>query len=253
MERQVSNFLGKSFEPLCILLCSFFLLGIFTSQAQNLDEFVRGKLYTIDTILVSGIKTFSDQTVISYSQLRKGQKINIPGDEISSIIKKLWNLRLFSDINFYINEIDEDRVALEIEIEELPSLSEVKINGIKKSKIDPLLTETELEAGKKLSESFLANTKNYIINKFQKEGYLNTKVAFNTISDTINSNTFKMVVNIDLGERVKIKSIEFQGNKVFNDKKLRSKLKKTKQKFPLRFWKKSKFIEEDFEEGKQKK
>ena len=80
MERQVSNFLGKSFEPLCILLCSFFLLGIFTSQAQNLDEFVRGKLYTIDTILVSGIKTFSDQTVISYSQLRKGQKINIPGD-----------------------------------------------------------------------------------------------------------------------------------------------------------------------------
>ena len=251
MERQVSNFLGKSFEPLCIVLCSFFLLGIFTSQAQNLDKFVRGKLYTIDTILVSGIKTFSDQTVISYSQLRKGQKINIPGDEISSIIKKLWNLRLFSDINFYINEIDEDRVALEIEIEELPSLSEVKINGIKKSKIDPLLTETELEAGKKLSESFLANTKNYIINKFKKEGYLNTKVAFNTISDTINSNTFKMVVNIDLGERVKIKSIEFQGNNVFKNKKLRSKLKKTKQKFPLRFWKKSKFIEEDFEEGKQ--
>ena len=38
---------------------------------------------------------------------------------------------------------------------------------------------------------------------------------------------------------------------MFNDKKLRSKFKKTKQKFPLRFWRKSKFIEEDFEEGKQ--
>ena len=251
MERQVSNFLVKSFNPFCILICSFFFLGIFTTQAQNLDEYVKGKLYTIDTIVVSGIKTFSDQTVISYSQLRKGQKINIPGDEISSIINKLWNLQLFSDINFYINEIEEDRVALEIEIEELPSLSEVKINGIKKGKIEPLLTETELKAGKKLSESFLANTKNYIINKFQKEGFLNTKVAFNTIPDTINSNTFKMVVNVDLGERVKIKSINFEGNEVFNDKKLRSKLKKTKQKMPLRFWKKSKFIVEDFEEGKQ--
>ena len=86
--------------------------------------------------MVSGIKTFSDQTVISYSQLRKGQKINIPGDEISSIINKLWNLQLFSDINFYINEIEEDRVALEIEIEELPSLSEVKISGIKKEKLN---------------------------------------------------------------------------------------------------------------------
>ncbi len=251
MERQVSNFLGKVFNPFSILICSFFFLGIFTIQAQNLDEYVKGKLYTIDTIVVSGIKTFSDQTVISYSQLRKGQKINIPGDEISSIINKLWNLQLFSDINFYINEIEENRVALEIEIEELPSLSEVKINGIKKGKIEPLLTETELKAGKKLSESFLANTKNYIINKFQKEGFLNTKVAFNTIPDTINSNTFKMVVNVDLGERVKIKAINFEGNEVFNNKKLRSKLKKTKQKLPLRFWKKSKFIEEDFEEGKQ--
>ena len=38
---------------------------------------------------------------------------------------------------------------------------------------------------------------------------------------------------------------------MFNDKKLRSKLKKTKQKFPLRFWRKSKFIEEDYDEGKQ--
>ncbi|MGB2435410.1 MAG: BamA/OMP85 family outer membrane protein, partial [Flavobacteriaceae bacterium] len=110
---------------------------------------------------------------------------------------------------------------------------------------------TELKAGKKLSESFLANTKNYIINKFQKEGFLNTKVAFNTIPDSINANTFDMVVNVDLGERVKIKAINFEGNEVFNDKKLRSKLKKTKQKFPLRFWRKSKFIEEDFEEGKQ--
>ncbi|MGB0395262.1 MAG: BamA/OMP85 family outer membrane protein [Flavobacteriaceae bacterium] len=251
MERQVSNFLDKSFNPFYTVLCSFFLLGSFHAHTQNLDEYVKGKLYTIDTIKVSGIKTFSDQTVISYSQLRKGQKINIPGDKISSVINKLWSLQLFSDINFYINQIEGDRVALEIEIEELPSLNKVKINGLKKTKIEPLLKETELKAGKKLSESFLANTKNYIINKFQKEGFLNTKVAFNTIPDSINANTFDMVVNVDLGERVKIKAINFEGNEVFNDKKLRSKLKKTKQKFPLRFWRKSKFIEEDFEEGKQ--
>ena len=251
MEKQVSNFLGKSFIQLGIILCSFFFWGSYTSQAQNLDEYVKGKLYTIDTITVSGIKTFSNQTVISYSQLRKGEKINIPGDKISTVINKLWNLQLFSDINFYITQIQEDRIALEIEIEELPSLSEVKINGLKKGKIEPLIKETELKAGKKLSESFLANTKNYIVNKFQKEGFLNTKVTFNTIKDTINSNTFKMVVNVDKGERVKIREINFQGNEVFNDKKLRSKLKKTKQKFPLRFWRKSKFIEEDYDEGKQ--
>ena len=251
MERQVSNFLDKSFIPFISAVCSFIIWGNTTLQAQNIENYQKGKLYTIDTIIVSGIKTFSNQTVISYSQLREGQKINIPGDEISDVIKKLWNLQLFSDINFYINKIDGDSVALEIEIEELPSLSEVKINGLKKSKIQPLITDTELKAGKKLSESFLANTKNYIINKFQKEGFLNTKVAFNTIEDSINVNTYKMVVNVDLGKRVKIKEINFEGNEVFTNNKLRSKLKKTKKKFPLRFWKKSKFIEEEYEEGKQ--
>ena len=251
MERQVSKFLNKSFIPFISAVCSFIIWSNTTLQAQTIENYQKGKLYTLDTIIVSGIKTFSNQTVISYSQLRKGQKINIPGDEISDVIKKLWNLQLFSDINFYINKIDGDSVALEIEIEELPSLSEVKINGLKKSKIQPLITDTELKAGKKLSESFLANTKNYIINKFQKEGFLNTKVAFNTIEDSTNVNTYKMVVNVDLGKRVKIKEINFEGNEVFTNNKLRSKLKKTKKKFPLRFWKKSKFIEEEYEEGKQ--
>ena len=180
MEKQVSNFLGKSFNPFYTVFCSFFLLGVFSIQAQNLEEYVKGKLYTIDTIMVSGIKTFSDQTVISYSQLRKGQKINIPGDKISSVINKLWNLQLFSDINFYINHIDGDRVALDIEIEELPSLSEVKINGLKKSKIEPLITETELKAGKKLSESlngYLNVYKNHMMTAIRALDFFNNIVS----------------------------------------------------------------------------
>ena len=251
MEKRASSFLDNYLFKTGLFLCSIFLLGTKLSQAQSLDEFVKGKLYTIDSISVSGIKTFSDQTVISYSQLRKGQKINIPGDEISSIIKKLWNLQLFSDINFYVTKFDGDRVGLEIEIEELPTLGEVKITGLKSSKIDPLIDETELSPGKKLSESFLTNTKNYIINKFKKDGFINTKVNFNMLEDSLKSNTFKMLVNVDLGERVKIKDIDFEGNKIFSDKKLRSQLKKTKKSFPLRFWKKSKLLEEEYAEDKQ--
>ena len=115
---------------------------------------LRENFYTIDTIRVSGIKTFSDQTVISYSQLRKGQKINIPGDEISSVINKLWSLQLFSDINFYINYIEGDRVALEIEIEELPSLKKVKINGLKKTKLNPYLKKPNSKKEKNFRKAF---------------------------------------------------------------------------------------------------
>ena len=215
-------------------------------QAQDFSDFVKGKTYVIDTITVKGLKTFSNQTVVSYSGLRKGQKVSIPGDKISEVISKLWGLQLFSDINFYITKVDGDGVSLEIEIDELPTLTDVKINGIKKGKIETIIDETELTKGKKLSESFLTNTRNYIINKYKKEGFLNTKVALNIIPDTTEKNARKIVVNIDRGKRIKIKEINFNGNEVFSDKKLKSKLKKTKSKFLLRFWKKSKYIEEEF-------
>jgi outer membrane protein insertion porin family len=57
-----------------------------------------------------------------------------------------------------------------------------------------------------------------------------------------------MVVNIDRGKRVKIKSIDFEGVEKFNAKKLASKFKNTKKKNVVRFWKKSKFIRDDYQE-----
>ena len=171
------------------------------------------KSYVIDSIIVKGLKTFSDQTVISYSGLRKGQKIQIPGEEISYVISKLWKLDLFSDINFYVKSVKGDKIELEIEIEELPTLSDVKIKGLKKGKSEAILSETELKKGKKLSESFLTNTENYIVNKFKKDGFLNTKVYLNTIPDSSENNNLKMVVNIDKGESTKIKKYHFKGMK----------------------------------------
>ena len=56
-----------------------------------------------------------------------------------------------------------------------------------------------------------------------------------------------MVINVDLGDRVKVNEIEFKGNEIFKSKQLKKKMKKTKTKLPGRFWKKSKFIENDYQ------
>jgi len=231
---------------------TFFLLLISTpgAVAQNLKLQKRQK-YLIDSIEVTGLKSFNPQTVISYSGLRKGQTIQFPGDQVSSVINKLWNLDLFSDINFYAKNISDKSITLQIEIEELPTLNEVKINGIKKNKIQNILKETDLDKGKKLSESFLTNTKNYIVNKFKKEGFLNTKVNVRNIEDSTQINTLNLLINIDKGERVKISDINFIGNEKFKDKILVSKLKNIKEKKFYRFWKKSKYIPDEYNEDKE--
>ena len=237
-----------SIKIIIVMLFCMYSINVFS----QVEGFISGKEYILDSISIKGLKNFNNQTVISYSGLKLGQKIFLPGEETGLIIRKLWKLELFSDINFYATKVDGNKISIEIEIKELPTLSNVKVQGIKKNKIQSIKDDTDLKPGKKLSESFLTNTKNYIISKYQKEGYLNTKVYLDTKPDTIGNNRFNLLVNIDKGNRVKINSFEFTGNKKIKSYKLRKKMKNTKIKNVLRFWKKSKFIEEDYIEDLEK-
>ena len=248
MEKQASNLRNCLLLPL--ILCVV-LFGLKQANAQE-NAYDKGKFYELGEITVTGVKSFSPQTVVAYTGLKKGQRIQIPGEEISTTINKLWKLELFSDIEFFITKIEGEVVDLELYIQELPTLSEYTIKGIKKGKIETIVKDTDIKKGKKLSKNFLATTKNYIENKFKKEGFLNAKVTIDTKVDTTDVNNQKMLVSVDRGDRVKVRSISFEGNEVYKPKKLRKKLKNTRLEFPGRFWKRSKYIEADFEEDLKK-
>ncbi|MEO9894002.1 outer membrane protein assembly factor BamA [Aurantibacter sp.] len=222
----------------------FFAVSGIVAQESSYDE---GKRYILGGLEVTGLQSYNEQTVKTYTGLREGQPITVPGDQISAIINKLWGLELFSAIDFYTTNIEGDKIFLELVIKERPTLSSVKVNGIKPRKVEKILEDTDLKKGKKITESLIANTKNYLQNKYKKDGYLNTKVNIITTKDTIDSNTQKMVVNIDRGDKVKIKRIDFVGNEQLSAKKLQGAMKKTKEKRFWRVWKKSKYIEEDYQ------
>jgi outer membrane protein insertion porin family len=227
------------------------LFGFNQANAQE-NAYDKGKFYELGEINVTGVKSFSPQTVVAYTGLKKGQRIQIPGEEISATINKLWKLELFSDIEFFITNIEGEVVDLELYIQELPTLSDYTIKGIKKGKIETIVKDTDIKKGKKLSKNFLSTTKNYIENKYKKEGFLNTKATIDTKADTTAVNNQKMLVSVDRGDRVKVRSITFKGNEVYKSKKLRKKIKNTRLEFPGRFWKRSKYIEADYEEDLKK-
>ena len=243
LEKLVNSFRINALKILVLLLFT-------TGETYSQDTYRKGDTYIIDTITVAGLKNFSDRTVVTYSGLREGESIQVPGEEITSILKKLWNLELFSNVDLYVTGVNNGKIKLEINVEELPTLLNYKINGVKKGKAETYEKETELSQGKRLSESFLTNTKNYIQGELRENGYLNSKINLVTIPDSIGSNQLNLNINIDKGERIKIRDINFNGNEIFGNSKLRSKLKKTKKRFPLRFWKKSKLIDEDYESDK---
>ncbi len=219
------------------------------ANAQDIT-YNQGRSYTIDTITVAGNSHFSAQTIITYSGLRKGQEVQLPGEAVSNAIKKLWNSNLFSDIDIYVTDIKGTHADLEIKLFDLPELKDLKINGVKKGKIDKLIEENKLQSGVKVTENLVTTTKNYLTRKYQKEGFLNTKVHINTIQveDSVQKSRVNMVINIDKGEKVKVDNIVFNGNEALSDGKLRASMKNTKQKNFLRVYKRSKYVEGDYKE-----
>ncbi len=232
------------------LFISLFLIVSLKSSAQSSLTNV-GARYTINEITVSGNTSFSAQTVIAYSGLRKGQSIQIGGEKIGEAVKKLWRSNLFSSIDIYVINLKGNEADLEIYLIDLPELNIATIEGIKKNKREDILKENNLRKGIKVTENLLTNTKNYLTNKYQKDGYLNTKVNIVTkkvTNDSIEKERVDMVLKIDRGEKVKIKRIDFNGNEKFSDKKLRKAMKNTKKKNPIRILKRSKYIEENYKE-----
>jgi outer membrane protein insertion porin family len=249
-EKQVNklnNFLVLH-KSIPLFLSVIFFASIFQAKAQDRVPFDQGKTYILADIDVTGKVTFNKQNIILYSGLEKGQSITVPGEQISNAIKKLGEVELFSEIDFYINRIEGDSIYLELSLNELPKLSEVKITGVKKSKKEGLIKDNSLTKGKIVNENLVTTTKNYIENKYRKDGYYSTKVNIVTTPDTTSGNDVKMLVSIDKGQKVKISSIVFEGNEKFSDSKLRKAMSNTKQKNFLRVFKRSKYIKDKYDE-----
>ncbi|WP_223034746.1 outer membrane protein assembly factor BamA [Hanstruepera marina] len=252
MGRQVNKLTNlTSLKTYIGLLITFIVfISSFSVQAQTITN-PDAKKYVLGDITVSGSTHFSAQTIVTYSGLRKGQEVFIPGEEISNAIKKLWKSNLFNDINIYLVKTEGDVAYLEIRLFDLPELHDIKINGIKKSKKKEVIEENNLVAGVKVTENLVTTTKNYLTNKYKKDGFVNTKVYINTIerNDTIGGRPqIDMVVNIDKGKKAKVKEINFIGNEVIPSKKLRRAMKNTKQKSITHVFKRSKYIEADYKE-----
>ncbi|MFA5555911.1 MAG: POTRA domain-containing protein [Flavobacteriaceae bacterium] len=231
------------------IITGILCLGALFTYAQPNEEFASGKFYILGGVEVTGKVNYQEQTVVTFSGLEKGDRIQVPGEEVSNAIKKLWGLGLFSDINFYVNNIKGDSIFLRLHLNELPKLSDVRIEGIKKSKGETIIKDANLTKGKIVNENLITTTKNYIENKYRKEGYYRTKVIISTAPDTI-ENQVKMLVNIDKGSKTRISSIDFEGNSVYSDGQLRRTMKKTKEKSLLRMFRfdlrSSKYIREEY-------
>ncbi|MCX6325397.1 MAG: outer membrane protein assembly factor BamA [Bacteroidia bacterium] len=238
----------RTFVAIFLTLMS---LSLNAQEKQEIIDFMSSDDYFIGGLTVTGIRFLDTNALIGISGLRLGQEITIPGDAVTTAVKKLWQQGLFSDVRISIAKVISDSVFLDIFLQERPRISSVQFNGLKKTEITDMVEKINLPVGSQVT-AYLINTANKIIkDHFVEKGFLNTKVDFIQKEDPDQPNNVILSINVDKKEKVKIADITFIGDEFFDAKKLRRQMKGTKKK-NLNFFRASKYISEKYDEDKDK-
>ncbi|MGC6429060.1 MAG: outer membrane protein assembly factor BamA [Flavobacteriales bacterium] len=239
-------------QILTIFFLCLQLFGFGQISLNQIDiDYKNPSEYTVAGITIEGTKFLDHQTLIQISSIEIGQRIMIPGDEITKAINILWKQGLFSDVQINIDKIEGSKVFLTFYLEERSRLSKFKFEGIKKADVDELRDKIKLVRGKILTENLINNTKNIVKDFFIEKGFYKTQVDLSYQKDTVTKNHMILLVKINKNEKVKIDKITFNGNSVFNEKKLKRLMKETKEKKTLRIFKASKFLSNAFSDDKE--
>ena len=185
------------------------------------------KEYEIADIEVKGVQFLDNNALISISGLRVGDKIKVPGDEITTAIKKLWNQGIIGNVSIYASKVEGDKIWLVIELSERPRLTKYVIEGVNKTKQGEIEDKIGLIRGKVLTDVVIKNTELAVRAYMESKGFLNAEVDVFQQSDTVLRNSAYLKIIIDKGQKVKIRNIRFEGNEEFTSAKLRSKMKST--------------------------
>jgi outer membrane protein insertion porin family len=188
------------------------------------------KEYFIADVKITGIRYLDTAIVLSIANLQPGDKFVHPGAEIfGKAINNLWRQKLFSGAQVFVTRIEDDKVWVEINVQERPRLGNYKFSGIRKSEEEDLLTKLSLSKQTIITE----NTRREIVEKITKhygeKGFRNVKVLIEEKPDPAFANSNFLMIRVEKGSKVLIGDVNFYGNAALDNLKLKKQLKGTKE------------------------
>jgi outer membrane protein insertion porin family len=209
------------------------------------------KEYTVAEITVSGTQFLDPNSMVSISGIKPGDKMIVPGPAISSSIKKMMDFGTLDDVEIVATKIEGEKIWLNINIKERPRLYKTSFSGIRKGERESLNDKVKLIKGRVITPTIIKNTQLIIKKYYMDKGFYNAKVKVLQTPDSTRGQA-SLNFNITKGKKVKIEQINIEGNTDLSDRKLKKKMKGTKQKMFGRLFNPSKYIPKKYDEDKEK-
>ena len=109
----------------------------------------------IGGITVKGVEDYEDMMIINLSGLHVGQRIEVPGNEITEAVKRYWKHGLFSEVSITADSIIDSQVYLCIHLATRPRISNIEYHGVKKSERTDLEAKLGMTRGMSLTKNII--------------------------------------------------------------------------------------------------
>lgn len=209
-------------------------------------EWVVGKLNS------KGLSVVDPQLLINITGLQVGDTIVIPGDMLPSAMRKLWDLRYFSNVQL-ATQYHGDSVDITFLLTERLRARDWVFEGTKGSETKELKEKLKLRRSSELSPYLLTTAVKGIRDYYNEKGFRNATISYRMEKDTLPAlKDYRYVTfEINRGKRVRIGEIKIEGNKNIAAKKLIKSFEKTK-KVSINVFADTKYKEVNFLEDKDK-
>ena len=245
----------------CIaLLGAFLALCLRPAAAQEPDgvpvvvDYNSPQTYVVGGISVSGIKYLGEGQLLSVLGIHPGDVITVPGDEVSSAIKRIWLQGAASTLGFYVDSLSatRDTAWFRLDVEERPRVVSWNYRGVKNSERDDLKEKLNLRRGGQFSEYVRASSTKVIKDYFKEKGFADVDVDVVVEQDSLIRNAVRVTFDVNKGKKLKIHEISYEGNDEISKFKLDRSMKKTKDAKWYNLFSSKKFQEKEYAGDKEK-
>ena len=183
----------------------------------------------IQAVEYQGLETLAEESVNHYLFGRQGPGRLDPA-ALDAAIEKLWERELIDDLEITAEEVPGG-VRLIIRLVERPILVSVNYEGLERIQRGDILERADRERisvyeNQPLNRGELRRLEAAIAEMYGEKGFRFADVSHRL--EPAGPGQLRVIVSVDEGERVKIGEVDFDGNTVFGDWRLRQTLKDTK-------------------------
>ena len=216
-------------------------------------DYNKPQKYIVGGIKVEGNNYFSPDQILQITGIQPGMEVTVPSEELTSVVNRLWLQRYFEDVSLVVDSLStaRDTAYFKVLIVERPRVSRWTFKGVKSGEEKELRERLNFRRGGEFSD-YVAKTSTDIIKRYYKEkGFYNVDVDVNTKRDSMIRSAIRVQFAVDKGEKVKIKTITFNGAENVKEGKLVKAMKKTRDARFRNFFSSKKFNETEYEKDKR--